>query len=146
MQEISRKLAPLRAKHSDDINLNENLFARIKQIYKNKENLALTDEQNTLLENYYLGFVRSGANLDEKNKGEFRKINEELSNLYVKFQQNHLRETNAVALVIDKQEDLAGLPDGVVQTAAEMAKARGKAGKWAFTLQKPSFIPILVNS
>lgn len=146
LQDISKKIAPLRAKHNDDINLNEALFARIKQIYEKKDSLTLTDEQDTLLENYFLGFVRSGANLSDKDKVEFRKINEELSNLYVKFEQNHLKETNAIALVIDKDEDLAGLPDGVVQAAAEMAQARGMKGKWVFTLQKPSFIPFLINS
>ena len=146
LQSISRKIAPLLARHNDDIKLNEALFARIKQIYENKENLGLTDEQDTLLENYYLRFVRSGANLNDEDKGQLRKINEELSNLYVKFEQNHLKETNAVGLVIDKEEDLAGLPDDVVQAAAEMAKAKGMEGKWAFTLQKPSFIPFLMYS
>lgn len=146
LQDILKKIAPLQAKHSDDINLNKALFARIKHIYEKKETLGLTDEQNTVLENYYLRFVRSGANLNDKDKTEYRKINEELSKLYVKFQQNHLKETNAIALVIDKDQDLAGLPDDVIQAAAEMAKARGMEGKWVFTLQKPSFIPFLENS
>ncbi|MCF7955209.1 MAG: M3 family metallopeptidase [Phycisphaerae bacterium] len=146
LQDIAKELAPLLAKHSDDINLNEALFARIKQIYDKKESLGLTDEQKIVVENYYLGFVRSGANLNDADKVEFRKINEELSNLYVKFQQDHLQQTNAIGLVIDKQEDLAGLPNDVIDAAAELAKTRGMAGKWAFTLQKPSFIPFLVNS
>ena len=146
LQNISKEVAPLLAKHNDDINLNEKLFARIKQIYEKKESLGLTPEQNTLLENYFLDFVRSGANLNDEDKEKLRNINEELSNLYVKFRQNHLKQTNAIALVIDKDEDLAGLPDGVVQAAAEMARARGMEGKWVFTLQKPSFIPFLTNS
>ena len=146
LQSISKEVAPLQAKHNDDINLNEKLFARIEQIYEKKESLGLTPEQNTLLENYFLGFVRSGANLNDEDKEKLRNINEELSNLYVKFRQNHLKQTNAIAMVIDNDEDLAGLPDGVVQAAAEMAKARGMEGKWVFTLQKPSFIPFLVNS
>jgi len=146
LQNISKEVAPLRSKHSDDINLNEKLFARIKQIYDKKESLALTPEQNTLLENYFVRFVRSGANLNEKDKGKLRNINEELSNLYVKFRQNHLKQTNAIGLVIDKEEDLAGLPVEVVQAAAETAKARDMEGKWVFTLQKPSFIPFLMNS
>ncbi|MHC4604911.1 MAG: M3 family metallopeptidase, partial [Planctomycetota bacterium] len=146
LQNISKEVAPLRAKHNDDINLNEALFARIKQIYEKKESLRLTPEQNTLLENYFLGFVRSGANLNDEDKDKLRSINEELSNLYVKFKQNHLKQTNAIGLVIDKDEDLAGLPDGVVQAAAELAEERGMQGKWVFTLQKPSFIPFLLNS
>ncbi|GAH66751.1 unnamed protein product, partial [marine sediment metagenome] len=146
LQNISKEVAPLRTKHSDDISLNEKLFARVKQIYEKKESLGLTPEQNTLLENYFLGFVRSGANLNDEDKEKLRNINEELSNLYVKFRQNHLKQTNAIGLVIDKDEYLAGLPDEVVQAAAEMAKARGMEGKWVFTLQKPSFIPFLMNS
>ena len=146
LQNISKEIAPLRAKHNDDINFNEALFARIKQIYGKKESLGLTPEQDTLLENYFLGFVRSGANLNDGDKEKLRGINEELSNLYVKFRQNHLKQTNAIGLLIDKDENLAGLPDGVVQAAAEMAEARGIEGKWVFTLQKPSFIPFLMNS
>jgi len=146
LQNISKEVAPLQTKHNDDINLNEKLFSRIKQIYEKRESLGLTPEQNTLLENYFLRFVRSGANLNDEDKEKLRNINEELSNLYVKFSQNHLKQTNAIGLVIDKDEDLAGLPDGVVQAAAEMAKARGMEGKWVFTLQKPSFIPFLMNS
>ncbi|MHC4324784.1 MAG: M3 family metallopeptidase, partial [Planctomycetota bacterium] len=146
LQNISKEVAPLRARHNDDINLNEKLFARIKQIYEKKESLELTTEQNTLLENYFLRFVRSGANLNDQDKEKLRDINEELSNLYVKFRQNHLKQTNAVALVVDNDKDLAGLPDEVVQAAAEMARARGMEGKWAFTLQKPSFIPFLMHS
>ena len=146
LQNISKEVAPLRSKHSDDINLNEKLFGRIKQIYEKKESLALSPEQNILLENYYLRFVRSGANLNDEDKGKLRNINEELSNLYVRFSQNHLKQTNAIGLVIDKDEDLAGLPDEVIQAAAEIAKARDMEGKWVFTLQKPSFIPFLMNS
>lgn len=146
LQNISKEVAPLRAKHNDDINLNEKLFARIKQIYEEKESLGFTSEQNTLLENYFLRFVRSGANLNDQDKEKLRNINEELSNLYVKFRQNHLKQTNAIVLVIDKDEDLAGLPDEVIQAAAEMARARGMENKWAFTLQKPSFIPFLMHS
>ncbi|MDT8302318.1 MAG: hypothetical protein RQ760_12600, partial [Sedimentisphaerales bacterium] len=146
LQNISKEIAPIRAKHDDDISLNEKLFAKIKQIYDKKESLELTPEQNTLMENYYLNFVRSGANLNDEDKEKLRNINEELSNLYVKFKQNHLKQTNAVALIIDNDEDLTGLPDEVVQAAAEMAKARDMEGKWVFTLQKPSFIPFLINS
>ena len=146
LQNISKEVAPLRTKHNDDINLNEKLFARIKKIYEKKESLGLTPEQYTLLENHYLGFVRSGANLDHEDKEKLRKINEELSNLYVQFRQNHLKQTNALGLIIEKEKDLAGLSDDGIQAAAEMANARGMEGKWVFTLQKPSFIPFLINS
>ncbi len=146
LQEISKTISPIQTKHNDDINLNKKLFIRIKHIYENKANLNLNSEQNTLLENLYKGFVRSGADLNDEEKAKLRKINEELSNLYVKFRQNHLDQTNAIALVIDKKEDLDGLSEDAVNSAAEMAKARDMDGKWVFTLQKPSFIPFLTYS
>jgi len=146
LQNISKELAPIRSRHNDDINLNEKLFAKIKQIYEERESLELTPEQNTVLENYYKDFVRSGADLNDEDKAKLRIINEEMSKLYVKFRQNHLSQTNAIALVIDKEEDLAGLTDEVIQAAADMAKARDMAGKWVLTLQKPSFIPFLQYS
>jgi len=146
LQNISKEIAPLRAKHNDDIKLNETLFLRIKRIYETKDRLGLTAEQDILLENHYLSFVRGGADLNKADKEKLRRINEELSKLYVKFRQNHLKQTNAIALVIDKREDLAGLPDEVIQAASEMARARSMPGKWVFTLQKPSFIPFLMHS
>ncbi len=146
LQEISKQLAPLQAKHHDDIMLNEALFERIKTVYEQKDRLDLTSEQQTLLENYYLNFVRSGAALSEEDKAKLRSINEELSKLYVQFRQNLLKETNAIGLVIDNEADLAGLPDDVIQAAAELAQDRDMPGKWAFTLQRPSFTPFLMHS
>ena len=141
LQAISQEMAPMLAKHNDDINLNLKLFSRIKHIYQNKDNLD--PEEITLLENYYQNFVRNGADLGEKDKAALRTINEELSKLYVDFRKNHLNQTNAISLIIENKEDLAGLPDDVIQAAAEMAKNRDQEGKWVFTLQKPSFIPFL---
>jgi peptidyl-dipeptidase Dcp len=146
IQKISEAVDPMLARHGDDINLNPKLFSRIKALYDAKETLGLNPEEGTLLENYYKRFVRSGANLNGEDKAKLRAINEELSNLFVKFRQNHLNQTNAVALVIDNREDLAGLPDDVVKDAAGVAASRKMEGKWAFTLQKPSFIPFLQYS
>lgn len=146
LQQVSKELAPLRARHRDDINLNDKLFARIKAVYEQKESLGLNEEELTLLENYYKGFVRSGADLAPEQKTELRKINEELSNLYVKFRENHLQQTNAIGLIVENKADLEGLPPAVVSSAADLAKARGLDGKWAFSLQKPSFIPFLQYS
>ncbi len=146
LQAIARKVTPMLSKHNDDIYLNEKLFKRIKILYEQREKLNLTQEQNRLLEFYYSNFVRNGANLNEKDKEELRKINEELSILSLKFNENLLKETNAVALVIDKEEDLVGLPENVVKYAEELAEEKGFKGKWVFTLQKPSWIPFLQYS
>lgn len=143
IQQISKDVAPLLSKHSDDISLNEKLFERIKTLYNEKDGLNLTSEQNRLLEKYYKNFVRRGANLNEADKDKLRKINEELSLLSLKFSENVLKETNAFQLFIDNEADLKGLPEAVVIAAAEAAEAKGNEGKWLFTLHKPSFIPYL---
>ncbi len=146
LQKIEAEISPLLAKHRDDINLDPKLFARVKTVYDGRDKLALTAEQMRLLDKFYKNFVRGGANLDEAAKAEFRKINEELSLLSVKFGDNVLKETNAFTLVIDKADDLAGLPQAAIDGAAEAAKERGLEGRWVFTLHKPSMIPFLQYS
>jgi peptidyl-dipeptidase Dcp len=146
MQKFANDIAPIASKHFDDINLNPKLFARVKQLYDEKDKLNLTTEQKTVLDNYYKDFVRSGALLNEEQKTKLRKINEELSLLSLKFSQNLLKETIAIGLIINNKGDLAGLPQGIIDGAAEMAKSKGMEGKWVFTLQKPSFIPFLQYS
>jgi len=143
---LAKELSPLETKHSADISLNENLFKRIKTVYDKKDDLKLSVEQNTLLEKMYEGFVRSGANLDADQKAKLREIDEKLSLLTMQFGDNVLKETNAFELVIDKKEDLAGLPESVIGAAAEKATAAGKEGKWMFGLDKPSMLPFLQYS
>ena len=143
LQAISEKVEPLLTKHSDDINLDPKLFARVKEIYQRRSSLDLNEEENTLLENIYQGFVRSGADLGEEDKAILRAINEEMSTLHVKFRKNHLNQTNAIALTIENETDLSGLSDDIIAQAVETAKTRGVEGKWVITLQKPSFEPFL---
>jgi len=146
MQKIAKEIAPLRSKHRDNIRLNEKLFQKIKAVYEQKDKLDLTTEQNTLLVKYYKDFVRSGANLDEEKKTRLKEINQELSILTVKFGENVLKENNRFEMIIDKKEDLAGLPQAVITGAAEAAKEREYEGKWVFTIHKPSMIPFLQYS
>lgn len=143
MQEIAKEVAPMLAKHYDNIILNDKLFKRIKVVYETKDKIKLNAEQKRVLEKYYKDFVRNGASLEEEQKSELRKINEELAILGVQFGDNVLKEENRYELVIENKEDLAGLPKWVIDTAAETAKEKGKEGKWVFTLQKPSMIPFL---
>ena len=144
MQEIARQVAPLTTAHSDDINLNEALFARIKALYDQKETLGLDSLQLRTLELYYEDFVRNGANLDEAGKAKLRQINQDLSLNQVNFRDNLLAETNEnFMLVVENEADLAGLPEGSILAAASEASQRGLEGKWVFTLQKPSMIPFL---
>ena len=143
IQELSRELSPILSKHGDDINLNPTLFARVKAVYDKRESLNLDKEQAKLLEDTYKNFVRGGANLPADKQEQLRKLNAEISMLQLTFGQNMLKETNAFQLVIDKQEDLAGLPENLIANAAEAAKGAGMEGKWLFTLQNPSVTPFL---
>ena len=143
IQEIARVVAPMLAHHEDTVNLNEKLFSRVKAVYDQKSTLKLNTEQSRLLEETYKRFVRGGANLAADKKEQLKKINEELSLLDLQFGDNMLAETNAFKLVIDKKEDLAGLPESSISGAAEEAKAAKMEGKWIFTLQKPSWIPFV---
>lgn len=138
---IAEEIMPELTNHTDGINLNEKLFKRIKTVYNNKENL--TTEQEMVLKKYYNNFVRGGANLSVEDKEKLKKINNELALLSLKFGDNQLKETNDYQLILDKPEDLNGLPEGVIVAAAETAKEKGLNGKWVFTLQNPSIIPFL---
>src|SRR5690606_24873760 len=143
IQAIAKDMAPILSAHRDEIYLNEKLFARVKVVYDKIASLAPDAEDAKLLEETYKGFVRSGANLSAADKDKLKKINSELSVLTTQFGQNLLAETNAYELVVEKEEDLAGLPSALKAAAAEVAKAKGKEGKWVFTLQNPSVMPFL---
>ncbi|MGO3193774.1 MAG: M3 family metallopeptidase [Sphingobacterium sp.] len=143
IQAIDKDLAPQLSAHRDEIMLNAELFARVKAIYDNKANLSLDLEDAKLLDETYKGFVRSGANLSAEEKEKLKKINSELSVLTTAFGQNLLAETNSFELVVDNEEDLAGLPEALKSAASSEAEARNKAGKWIFTLKNPSVMPFL---
>jgi peptidyl-dipeptidase Dcp len=143
LQAVAKDVAPKLAALNDDIYLDPKLFTRVKTVYDARKKLKLTPEQMRLLEETYKQFVRGGANLKEADKKEFRDINERLSVLSLKFGENILAEENRYELVVDNQADLKGLPQGAIDAAAELAKDKGKEGKWVFTLQKPSLIPFL---
>lgn len=143
---LNADFAPRLAAHQDNILLNEALFRRVKAVYDQRAKLKLTPEEQTLLGRTYRRFVRGGAELDAKGKERLRAMNAELSSLGVKFEENVLKETQAYKLVIERKEDLKGLPEGVVAGAAEAAQQAGLSGKWVFTLKFPSIWPFLENA
>lgn len=144
MQQLAREILPNVTEHRDNIMLNKALFERVKAIYDQRESLGLNDEQKRVVEKYYQDFVRNGANLSDEDQTKLRELNQEISNLSLKFGENMLAETNKnFQLVIDQEDDLSGLPEAVVAAAAEKAEKIGMKGKWVFTLQKPSMIPFL---
>lgn len=143
LQALSREMSPLLSKHGDDITMNAGLFARVKAVRESADTANLDKEQMKLLDETYKDFVRNGANLDAEKQEQLRKLNTEISSLQVQFGQNMLAETNAFRLVVDKKEDLAGLPANLIASAAETAKADSMEGKWVFTLHNPSIMPFL---
>ena len=122
LQALSKELSPLLSAHRDDISLNAGLFARVKQVYNNRERMGLDKEQMKLLEETYKDFVRSGANLNEADQQKLRELNSRIALLQLTFGQNMLQETNAYKLVIDNEADLSGLPATLVASAAETSQ------------------------
>ncbi|WP_346861984.1 M3 family metallopeptidase [uncultured Draconibacterium sp.] len=142
LQNIAQEVSPILTKYQNDISLDPVLFERIKAVYAAKDQLDLSVEQNTLLENSYVGFVRQGANLSEADKDKFREISTELSKLSLTFGENVLKETNNYELLITDRSKLAGLPEGALEAAAGRAKAKDKEG-WLFDISMPSYIPFM---
>jgi peptidyl-dipeptidase Dcp len=143
LQAIQAEISPLLTKHGDDISLNAELFERVKAVYAQKEQAGLDKEQMKLLEETYKDFVRGGANLDSASQAQLRELNTQISSLQTTFGQNMLKATNAFKLIVDNEADLAGLPENLIATAAETAKADSMEGKWVFTLHNPSVMPFL---
>ncbi len=141
MQELAEKMMPLLSEHSNNISLNEKLFARIKTVYEQKDQLELNGEEEQLLQKTYDGFVRSGANLEGEDKEKFRQLNTELSILTLRFSQNLLKETNNYELSLTESQ-LAGMPLSALESYAQTAKDKGKEGN-IITLDAPSFVPFM---
>jgi peptidyl-dipeptidase Dcp len=145
LQAVAQEISPMLTRFSNDITLNEKLFARIKAVYNFKSSLDLNTEQQMLLDRKYRNFLLGGAGLEEEKKKRFREISEELSQLSLKFEENVLEETNSFELQITDSSNLAGLPDGLTEMASMEAKKRQKDG-WVFTLHFPSYTPFMQYS
>ena len=143
MDALAEKVMPMLTEHSNNITLNEALFARIHKVYAS-DHSTLSVEENRLLENTYQSFIRSGANLAEKDKETFRQISASLSLNSLKFSQNLLKENNSYELVLT-EEQLTGLPDSAIEAYAQTAKEKGKEG-YIVTLSIPSFGPFMKYS
>jgi peptidyl-dipeptidase Dcp len=144
-QKIDAEMAPKLAAHRDAIFLNGKLFARIQELYSNRDKLGLDPESAYLLERYYKDFVRAGAKLSEPDKEKLKKINAELATLQTKFEQNVLKEKNASSVVVDRREDLAGLSDNQIAAAAAAAKDDHKEGKFVLRLLNTTGQPALAS-
>lgn len=143
MEAIAEKAYPILSAHSDEILMNDALFQRVKWLNDNKAKLGLDTAQTRLLDKYYKQFVRAGALLSKEDKEKLKTINQELSSLNLNFSTNILKETNKWGLIVDKKEDLSGLPESAIGAAAEEAAKRNMPGKWVFTLHAPSRLAVL---
>jgi len=145
LQAIEMEISPKISEYEDEKKLNPELFKRIKQVYEKRAESNLTPEQLFILENLYKEYVRLGANLSKEDQDSLKKINQKLSVLTVKYDQNVLAETNNYKLYVGK-DDLKGLPESLVASAAEVAKAAGQEDKLAFTTHRPSIFPFIQYS
>jgi peptidyl-dipeptidase Dcp len=146
MQALAKDISPKAAAFGSEISLDGELFAKIKNVFDNRESLNLNPEQIRLVDKYFKDFSRNGALLDAKGKEKLRKIDQDLSLLGPQFSENVLKATNAFEMLIEDKLDLLGLPESSVEAASLEAKRKGHEGKWLFTLQAPSFIPFLQYS
>ena len=142
IQKIAQEVSPLLSEFSSQISQNEELFARIKKVFDEKEKYSLNGEQEMLLNETYKGFVRNGALLNDEDKKKLEKINMDLSIKSLQFGQNVLAETNNYFKHITNKEDLAGIPEAILAQYAEEAKERNLEG-YVVTLQYPSYIPFM---
>ena len=146
LQVVEREMAPKLAAFADAITQNEALFRRIEAVYEARERAGLNEEQKRLVWRYYNDFVRAGAKLDAQAKARLSELNQRLAELYTRFSQNVLADEANHFLVLDKEEDLEGLPDSLKSAAAAAAKERGLEGKWVIENTRSSMVPFLTYS
>ena len=144
LEALAERMMPRLSEHSNNISLNEQLFARIKQVYDQTDQQTLSQEERMLLQNTYNSFIRNGANLAPEQKERFRQLSAELSVLTLKFSQNNLKETNRYELILTP-EQTDGLPASALDAYAQAAKEKEKEG-YLVTLHAPSFVPFMKYS
>jgi len=140
---IEEEIAPKFAAHQDAISLNPVLFKRIKDLYDSRESLGLNSEDSWLLERYYKDLIHEGAHLTEDQRTRLKELNEELSSLETQFSKNVLADTNDLAVLVDTVEDLDGLSENQIASAAAAAKDRGHDGKWLIGMVNFTGNPVL---
>lgn len=145
MMEISMRLTPVLSDFSTSVSLNERLWEKIKYVYDHRDLYNLSPEDSMLLQQTYDGFARGGALLQGDDRETYRKLSAELSELTTLFDQNIIRELNTYEIWLTA-DDLSGLPEGVVEEAAQAAAEKGRAGEYLFTLAQPTYMAFLKYS
>jgi peptidyl-dipeptidase Dcp len=145
-QVVQREMAPRLAAFSDKITQNEALFRRIAAVYNSPAKAKLTPEQQRLVWYDYINFVRAGAQLDPNAKQRLSEINQQLAGLYTKFSQNVLAEEDGQFILLEKEADMAGLPQSLRDAAAAAAANRKQAGAGIVSNTRSSIEPFLTYS
>lgn len=140
---VNEKLMPKYTAFTDEMMMNQALFARVKTLYENIDTVNQPLDERRAITDTYTQFVRRGALLSPEKQAELKEVNGKLTDLYLKYNKNLLNANNTFEIVVDKKEDLAGLPPTTIDNAAAEAKERGKEGKWVFTLHAPSRLAVL---
>lgn len=140
---VNEKLMPKYTAFTDEMMMNQALFARVKTLYENIDTVNQPLDERRAITDTYTQFVRRGALLSPEKQAELKEVNGKLTDLYLKYNKNLLNANNTFEIVVDKKEDLAGLPPTTIDNAATEAKERGKEGKWVFTLHAPSRLAVL---
>lgn len=146
LTEVSEKLLPRYSAFSDEMMMNDKLFKRIETLYNNIDTAAQPLDERRAITDAYNQFVLRGALLSDDKKAQLKTVNNRLTELYLKFNKNLLKANNTFEIVVDKKEDLAGMPKSTIDNAAAEAKSRGKEGKWVFTLHAPSRLAVLQHA
>ncbi|GHF52367.1 peptidyl-dipeptidase Dcp [Amycolatopsis bartoniae] len=145
LQDLQAEIAPKLAAHHDAIHLDPRLYGRVRELYERRESLGLDAESAWLLQRVHTDFQRAGAGLPEADQARLRALNGELSTLSTRFQENLLRDTNDLAVVVDDESELAGLSADAVAAAREAANSRGLEGKYLLSLNLPTSQPLLAS-
>ncbi len=146
LEKISPQMSEALTRFGNDISLDPVIFAKVKKCYDSRFSQGLGSEELMIIEKTYKSFVRSGALLAESEKTRMRELDEKLAKLSLTFSQNVLKATNEYLLEINDRKDLEGLPDSFIESAAELAEKKGKAGSWCISLEAPMIIPFLTYS
>lgn len=143
LTEVTEKLMPRYTSFTDEMMMNQALFSRVKTLYENIDTVNQPLDERRAISDTYTQFVRRGALLPADKQAELKEVNGKLTDLYLKYNKNLLNANNSFEIVVDKKEDLAGLPQSTIDNAATQAKERGKEGEWVFTLHAPSRLAVL---